>query len=70
MRTFAAHGIRREDGVLLALDDSPTFVASLLGAIRLGAIRIPVNPLLQDSEDYDHYFEDSLASGGGGRPHR
>jgi benzoate-CoA ligase family protein len=61
MRTFAEHGIRREDRVLLVLDDSPTYTASFLGAIRLGAIPVPVNPLLQYSEDYDHYFEDSLA---------
>ena len=61
MRTFAEHGIRREDRVLLVLDDSPTYVAAFLGAIRMGAVPVPVNPLLQHSEDYDHYFEDSLA---------
>jgi benzoate-CoA ligase len=36
-------------------------VAAFLGAIRLGAVPVPVNPLLQRSEDYDHYIEDSLA---------
>ena len=61
MRTFAEHGVRREDRVLLVLDDSPTYVAAFLGAIRAGAVPVPVNPLLQHSEDYDHYFEDSLA---------
>jgi benzoate-CoA ligase family protein len=61
MRTFSGLGIRREDRVLLVLDDSPTFVAGFLGAIRMGAIPVPVNPLLQRSEDYDHYFHDSLA---------
>ena len=60
-RAFAEHGLRREDRVLLILDDSPTFVAAFLGAIRMGAVPVPVNPLLQYSEDYDHYFEDSLA---------
>jgi benzoate-CoA ligase len=54
-------GVRREERVLLVLDDSPVFVAGFLGAIRIGAIPVPVNPLLQHSEDYDHYFEDSLA---------
>src|SRR5690349_13593430 len=60
-RTFADRGIRREDRVLLVLDDSPTYVAAFLGAVRIGAVPVPVNPLLQYSEDYDHYFEDSLA---------
>jgi hypothetical protein len=27
----------------------------------MGAVPVPVNPLLQYSEDYDHYFADSLA---------
>jgi benzoate-CoA ligase len=27
----------------------------------MGVVPVPVNPLLQRSEDYDHYFEDSLA---------
>ena len=60
-RTFAELGIRREDRILLVLDDSPTYVAAFLGAIRMGAVPVPVNPLLQYSEDYDHYFGDSLA---------
>ncbi|MDQ6691659.1 MAG: AMP-binding protein, partial [Candidatus Dormibacteraeota bacterium] len=54
-------GIRREERVLLAMDDSPALVAAFLGAIRIGAVPVPVNPLLQRSEDYDHYLEDSLA---------
>jgi len=61
MRAFAEHGVRREDRILLVLDDSPTYVAAFLGAIRMGVVPVPVNPLLQHSEDYDHYFEDSLA---------
>src|SRR6476646_5041736 len=54
-------GVRREERVLLVAFDSPGWVASFLGAIRMGAIPVPVNPLLQRSEDYDHYLEDSLA---------
>jgi benzoate-CoA ligase family protein len=54
-------GVRREERVLIAGYDSPGWVAAFLGAIRLGAIPVPVNPLLQRSEDYDHYLEDSLA---------
>ena len=54
-------GVRREERVLLAGYDSPGWVASFLGAIRLGAVPVPVNPLLQHSEDYDHFIADSLA---------
>ena len=54
-------GVRREERVLLVMDDSPATIAAFLGAIRIGAIPAPVNPLLQRSEDYDHYLSDSLA---------
>src|SRR2546427_9573874 len=53
--------VRREERVLIAGYDSPGWVAAFLGAIRIGAVPVPVNPLLQRSEDYDHYIEDSLA---------
>src|SRR5258708_11457734 len=54
-------GVRREERVLIVGYDGPGWVAAFLGAIRLGAVPVPVNPLLQRSEDYDHYIEDSLA---------
>jgi benzoate-CoA ligase family protein len=54
-------GLRREERVLIVGYDSPGWVAAFLGAIRLGAVPVPVNPLLQRSEDYDHYIDDSLA---------
>jgi len=60
-RTLADLGVRREERVLIIAFDSPGWVASFLGAIWMGAIPVPVNPLLQRSEDYDHYIEDSLA---------
>src|ERR1700681_854536 len=61
--THALHdlGVRREERVLIAAYDGPGWVAAFLGAIRLGAVPVPVNPLLQRSEDYDHFIEDSLA---------
>jgi len=61
-RTFGELGVRREERILIVAFDSPGWVAAFLGAIRLGAVPVPVNPLLQRSEDYDHYIEDSLAS--------
>src|SRR2546422_266661 len=54
-------GVRREERVLIAGYDTPGWVGSFLGAIRIGAVPVPVNPLLQRSEDYDHFIEDSLA---------
>ena len=54
-------GVRREERVLIAAYDGPGWVAAFLGAIRMGAVPVPVNPLLQRSEDYDHFIEDSLA---------
>jgi len=58
---FEELGVRREERILLPLDDSPAMMAAFWGAIRIGAVPVPVNPLLQRSEDYDHYLADSLA---------
>jgi len=60
-RALLELGVRREERVLIAGYDSPGWVATFLGAIRIGAVPVPVNPLLQRSEDYDHYIDDSLA---------
>jgi benzoate-CoA ligase len=54
-------GVRREERVLIVGYDSAGWVAAFLGAVRIGAVPVPVNPLLQRSEDYDHYIDDSLA---------
>src|SRR5213080_4366450 len=54
-------GVRREERILIAGYDSPGWVAAFLGATRIGAVPVPVNPLLQRSEDYDHFLDDSLA---------
>ena len=60
-QAFLDHGVRREERILIVGFDTPGWVASFLGAIRIGAIPVPVNPLLQRSEDYLHYIDDSLA---------
>ncbi|MDQ1487665.1 MAG: benzoate-CoA ligase, partial [Actinomycetota bacterium] len=62
-RTAAAlhdAGVRREERVLLLLDDTPAFPATFLGAIRLGAVPVPVNPLYKPS-DFRYFLEDSYA---------
>jgi len=47
---LARHGVRRLDRVLILLHDSPAFVAAFWGAIRLGAVAVPVNTLLGANE--------------------
>jgi benzoate-CoA ligase len=51
-------GVRREDRVLLVLDDTTVFPLFFLGAMRIGAIPVPVSPL-DKTENYTHYAEDS-----------
>ncbi len=53
-------GVERGDRVLLAMDDCPWFPAAFLGALRIGAVPVPVNPLY-GPEDYPYFVEDSGA---------
>jgi benzoate-CoA ligase family protein len=53
-------GVEMENRVLLALLDGPEFVASFFGAIKLGAVPIPVNTNLKP-HDYAHFLNDSRA---------
>jgi benzoate-CoA ligase family protein len=53
-------GLRREERVLLLLDDTPAFPLAFLGAIRMGAVPIPTNTLLA-APDYRFMLDDSYA---------
>ena len=53
-------GIAREHRLLMVLDDSPAFHATFLGAIRIGAVPIPVNPM-DRADNYAYYLDDSYA---------
>lgn len=53
-------GIDREQRVLMILDDSPAFPAVFLGAMRIGAVPVPVNPM-DRIDNYAHYLDDSYA---------
>ena len=53
-------GVRMENRVAMCLLDSVDFPAVFLGAIRIGAIPIPLNTLLT-SADYDYMLRDSRA---------
>ncbi len=55
-----ALGIEIEHRVLLILPDSPEFVFSLFGAIKIGAVPIPTNPWMKSS-DYEYLLNDSRA---------
>jgi benzoate-CoA ligase family protein len=46
--------------VLIALPDSPEFIAAFFGAVKTGAIAVPVNPWSKSSE-FSHYLADSGA---------
>jgi len=59
---LADGGVARGDRVLLLLLDSPAFVAAFWGAIKLGAVPVPVNTLLR-AEDYEFMLRDSGARG-------
>ncbi len=55
-------GVEPEDRILLIGYDSPFFVAMLFGAMKIGAIPVPVNTYLS-SQDYRYFLEDSRAKG-------
>jgi benzoate-CoA ligase family protein len=45
----------------MVLDDSPVFPATFLGAIRIGAVPVPVNPM-DRPDNYAYYLDDSYAN--------
>jgi benzoate-CoA ligase family protein len=53
-------GVRMEERVLLLLLDTPEFAASFFGAIKIGAVPVPVNTLLK-SADYKYLLNNSRA---------
>ncbi len=53
-------GVEQEDRVLLVLNDTPSFPTAFFAAIRIGAVPIPVNTLL-DADDYRYFVENSRA---------
>ncbi len=53
-------GLRREQRVLITLPDSPAFVAAFLGAMKIGAVPVPVTTLASPA-DYEYFLQDSRA---------
>jgi len=48
-------GVRASDRVMFALEDSAELVALLIGAMRIGAVPVPVNPRLSGTELTFHF---------------
>lgn len=53
-------GVRAEERVLLLLLDTPEFALSFFGAIKIGAVPVPVNTLLKPA-DYEFLLNNSRA---------
>ncbi|HEY6372262.1 MAG TPA: benzoate-CoA ligase family protein [Candidatus Sulfotelmatobacter sp.] len=53
-------GVRIEERVFLLLLDTPEFAASFFGAIKIGAVPVPVNTLLKPT-DYEFLLNNSRA---------
>jgi 4-hydroxybenzoate-CoA ligase len=54
-------GVRPEERVLLLLYDGPEFVYSFFGAIKIGAVPVPLNTLWK-AADYHYLIRDSRAT--------
>jgi benzoate-CoA ligase len=53
-------GVRRDERVLLVLDDTTAFPLVFLGAMRIGAVPVPVS-FLDKAENFRHFMTDSYA---------
>ncbi|MGH3441212.1 MAG: benzoate-CoA ligase family protein [Nitriliruptorales bacterium] len=56
-----ALGVGREQRVLVSLHDTPWFPAVLLGAIRAGAVPVPLNTFYR-ARDYRYFLDDTYAT--------
>ena len=56
-----ALGVGREHRVVLVLDDTTAFPIAFLGAMRIGAVPVPVSHL-DKADNFRHYVEDSYAT--------
>ena len=53
-------GVQMEDRVLVLCLDAPEFLGAFWGAIKIGAIPIPLNTMLR-TDDYLYFLDDSRA---------
>ena len=59
-QAFRALGISAEQRIILLLHDGPAFYAAFLGAIKIGAVPVPINTMLRQA-DYQFILNDSRA---------
>jgi benzoate-CoA ligase family protein len=52
--------VRREERIVMVLLDGPAFLSVFFGAIKIGAVPVPVNTLWK-ADDYRHVLNDSRA---------
>jgi len=57
---FRELGVMVDDRILILMLDVPQFYAIFWGAIRIGAVPIPINTMLS-ADDYEYYLNDSRA---------
>jgi benzoate-CoA ligase len=57
---FKSLGIDVDDRILMITLDTPEFIATFYGAMKIGAIPVPINTLLS-AEDYLYFLDDSRA---------
>jgi 4-hydroxybenzoate-CoA ligase len=57
---FIDLGIRIDDRIMILMLDVPQFLGIFYGAIKIGAIPIPVNTMMTP-DDYEYYLNDSRA---------
>jgi benzoate-CoA ligase family protein len=57
---FRDLGLEREQRVLCLLLDTPEFLAAFWGAIKIGAVPVPVNTMMR-AQDYLYFLNDSRA---------
>jgi len=53
-------GVEMEQRVALLLPDSPSFIAAFLGAMKIGAVPVPLNTLAGPA-DFEYFLNDSRA---------
>jgi len=58
---FRRLGVRPEERILLVVLDSPEFVYAFWGAIKIGAVPVPVNTFMR-TDEYAYMLDDSRAS--------
>ncbi|MED3906763.1 benzoate-CoA ligase family protein [Geobacillus thermodenitrificans] len=55
-------GYKLEDRLIMVCHDTPEFIYTFFGAIKIGAVPIPVNTMMQSS-DYEYFLNNSRAKG-------